>query len=169
MLIQTTHVLSGPFHFAFWCICFKATHTPTCSMTSDFFKLCWPLIQKAHSTVLISLLATASAVIWNPQKYFFFLDFNTYWVLSVRHCPRLCVNVRENVVLALKKLRIILKKKKKLSISLFAKQLLIYSMLSVTGSSKFEAKNNLLTSSQNPISPCAVVGSDPKLIKCSTI
>lgn len=76
---------------------FKATRSPTCSVTcplmpSDFFKLCWPLVQKAHSTVLISLLDPASAVIWNPQKYFFFLDFNTYWVLSVRHCPRLCVS-----------------------------------------------------------------------------
>lgn len=49
---------------------------------------------------------------------------------------------------------------KKLRIRLFAKQLLIYSRLSVTGSSKFGAKNNLLTSSKTPISPCVVGGAE---------
>ena len=31
MLVQATHVFSGPFHSTFWCIFFKAAYSPTCS------------------------------------------------------------------------------------------------------------------------------------------
>ena len=101
-----------------------------------------------------SLLDTASAVIWNPQKWFFLLDFNTYWALCVRHYPGLYVNKWGRAWFLLSR---------NLGSSL-AKQRLKYSMLPLTGSSKIGAKNNL-TSSKNPISLFVGV----EVVKCSTL